>query len=186
VLRGEWILARISGTPPTAPPPAVPSLKENKSGEQAHTVRELMAEHRNKPSCFACHGILDPLGLALENFDAVGTWRDKDRIAGTPIDASGVLPDGTKVSGVDDLRRTLASNPEQFVQTLTEKLMTYGMGRALEYTDMPTVRAIVRVTAKDNYRFSALVMNIVTSEQFQMRSMPAAEAPAIKQASLTK
>jgi Protein of unknown function (DUF1592)/Protein of unknown function (DUF1588)/Protein of unknown function (DUF1585)/Protein of unknown function (DUF1595)/Protein of unknown function (DUF1587) len=186
VLRGEWILARISGTPPTAPPPAVPSLKENKSGEQAHTVRELMAEHRNKPSCFACHGILDPLGLALENFDAVGTWRDKDRIAGTPIDASGVLPDGTKVSGVDDLRRTLASNPEQFVQTLTEKLMTYGMCRALEYTDMPTVRAIVRVTAKDNYRFSALVMNIVTSEQFQMRSMPAAEAPAIKQASLTK
>ena len=186
VLRGEWILARISGTPPTAPPPAVPSLKENKSGEQAHTVRELMAQHRNKPSCFACHGVLDPLGLALENFDAVGTWRDKDRIAGTPIDASGVLPDGTKVSGVDDLRRTLASNPEQFVQTLTEKLMTYGMGRALEYTDMPTVRAIVRATAKDNYRFSALVMNIVTSEQFQMRSMPAAEAPAIKQASLTK
>ena len=186
VLRGEWILDRIDGTPPAAPPPAVPSLKENKSGEVAHTVRELMAQHRSKPSCFACHGILDPLGLALENFDAVGKWRDKDRIAGTPIDASGVLPDGTKVSGVDDLRRTLAANPEQFVQTLTEKLMTYGMGRSLEYTDMPTVRAIVRATAKDNYRFSALVMNIVTSDQFQMRSVPAAEAPAIKQASLTK
>jgi len=185
VLRGEWILDRITGTPPAAPPPAVPSLKENKSGEQAHTVRELMAVHRNKPSCFACHGILDPLGLALENFDAVGRWRDKDRLAGTPIDASGVLPDGTKANGVDDLRRTLAANPEQFVLNLTQKLMTYSLGRAVDYHDMPTVRAIVRASAHDNYRFSSLIMGIVESEPFQMKSVGGGEGtPPTKQAEI--
>jgi hypothetical protein len=170
VLRGAWILERISGTPTAAPPPSVPSLKENKSGEVAHTVRELMAQHRDKPSCYACHGILDPLGFALENFDAVGVWRTKDRIAGTAIDASAVLPDGTKVAGVDDLRRALVSHPEQFVQTLTEKLMTFATGRTVTWRDMPTIRAIVRDTAKDNYRFSSIVLHIVDSDQFQMRS----------------
>jgi hypothetical protein len=170
VLRGQWILERITGTPPDAPPPSVPSLKENKSGEVAHTVRELMAQHRDKPSCFACHGILDPLGFALENFDAVGQYRARDRIAGTPIDASGVLPDGTHVSGVDDLRKSLVSRPEQFVQTLTEKLMTYGTGRTVTWRDMPTIRQIVRDTAKDNYRFSSIVLHIVDTDQFQMRS----------------
>jgi len=185
VLRGEWILDRITGTPPAAPPPAVPSLKENKTGEQAHTIRELMAVHRNKPSCFACHGILDPLGLALENFDAVGRWRDKDRLAGTPIDASGVLPDGSKATGVDDLRKALASNPEQFVLTLTQKLMTYGLGRALDYHDMPTVRSIVRASAKENYRFSSLIMGIVASAPFQTKSVAAGDAtPPTKQAAL--
>ena len=187
VLRGEWILERITGTPPAAPPPAVPSLKENKTGEKAVTVREMMARHRDRPSCFACHGILDPLGLALENFDAVGRWRDKDRMAGTMIDASGVLPDGTKVTGVDDLRRALASNPNQFVQTLTEKLMTYGLGRALDYRDMPTVRAIVRANAKQGYRFKDLVMDIVTSTPFEMRSDQSAGAnPATKTAALIR
>jgi hypothetical protein len=179
VLRGAWILERVTGTPPAAPPPAVPSLKENKTGEKAHTVRELMAQHRDKPACFACHGILDPLGFALENFDAVGIYRTKDRIAGTGIDASGVLPDGTKIGGPDDLRNALASNPGQFVQTLTEKLMTYATGRALSYRDMPTIRAIVRDSAKDNYRFSAIVMRIVNSDQFQKRS-PASDALAHK------
>ena len=179
VLRGAWILERITGTPPSPPPPAVPSLKENKTGEKAHTVRELMAQHRDKPACFACHGVLDPLGFALENFDAVGMWRDKDRIAGTPIDASGVLPDGTKVTGPDDLRKSLASNPNQFVQTLTEKLMTYATGRAVTFHDMPTIRAIVRDTQKDQYRFSSIVMHIVESDPFQKRS-PASDAIAHK------
>ena len=179
VLRGAWILERVTGTPPSPPPPAVPSLKENKTGEKAHTVRELMAQHRDKPACFACHGVLDPLGFALENFDAVGMWRDKDRIAGTPIDASGVLPDGTKINGPDDLRKALASNPNQFVQTVTEKLMTYATGRAVSYRDMPTIRAIVRDTQKDNYRFSSIVMHIVNSDQFQKRS-PASDAIAHK------
>ena len=179
VLRGAWILERVTGTPPSPPPPAVPSLKENKTGEKAHTVRELMAQHRDKPACFSCHGVLDPLGFALENFDAVGMWRDKDRIAGTPIDASGVLPDGTKVTGPDDLRNSLASNPNQFVQTLTEKLMTYATGRAVTFHDMPTIRAIVRDTEKDQYRFSSIVMHIVNSDPFQKRS-PASDAIAHK------
>jgi hypothetical protein len=178
VLRGEWILTSITGTPPAAPPPAVPSLKENKTGEKAVTVREMMARHRDRPSCFACHGILDPLGLALENFDAVGRWRDRDRMAGTLIDASGVLPDGTKIAGVDDLRKALASDPGQFVQTLTIKLMTYGLGRAIDYQDMPTVRAIVRANAKQDYKFKELVMDIVTSTPFQMRSDQTAAAAA--------
>jgi mono/diheme cytochrome c family protein len=185
VLRGEWILDRITGTPPAAPPPSVPSLKENKSGEVAHTVRELMAQHRDKPSCFACHGLLDPLGFALENFDAVGVWRAKDRIAGSPIDAAGVLPDGTKVGGVDDLRRTLAGNPEQFVQTLTEKLMTYATGRTVTWRDMPTIRAMVRASARDNYRFSSIVRQIVDSDQFQMRSA-ASEAAHSAQTALNQ
>ena len=179
VLRGAWILERVTGTPPASPPPAVPSLKENKAGEKPHTVRELMAQHRDKPACFACHGILDPLGFALENFDAVGIYRVKDRIAGTAIDASGVLPDGTKVSDPDDLRNALAANPNQFVQTLTEKLMTYATGRAVDYHDMPTIRAITRESAADHYRFSAIVMRIVNSDQFQKRS-PASDAIAHK------
>jgi len=176
VLRGQWILERLNGTPTAAPPPSVPSLKENKSGEVAHTVRELMAQHRDKPSCYACHGILDPLGFALENFDAVGVWRTKDRIAGTAIDASGVLPDGTKVSGVDSLRRALLAHPDQFVQTLTEKLMTFGTGRTVTWRDMPTIRAIVRDSAHDNYRFSALLMRVIDSDQFQTRSFAAEPA----------
>ena len=184
VLRGQWILASISGTPPTAPPPAVPSLKENKTGEKAVTVREMMARHRDRPSCFACHGVLDPLGLALENFDAVGVWRDRDRMAGTPIDASGVLPDGTKIGGVDDLRKALAADPNQFVQTITIKLLTYSLGRAIDYQDMPTVRGIVRASAQQNYRFKDLIMDVVTSAPFQMRSDQAAAATATKTAAL--
>jgi hypothetical protein len=187
VLRGQWILQRITGTPPAAPPPAVPSLKENKTGEKAVTVREMMARHRDRPSCFACHGVLDPLGLALENFDAVGRWRDKDRMAGTMIDASGVLPDGTKISGVDDLRKALAADPNQFVQTLTINLMTYGLGRGIDYPDMPVVRGIVRESAKQNYKFKELIMDIVTSAPFQMRSdQAAAPASSTKTAALIR
>jgi len=168
VLRGAFILDRIWGTPPAAPPPNVGALKENQDGKKALTVREMMAEHRSNPSCRGCHGIMDPLGFALENFDAVGQLRMVDRFAGTTIDTSGELPDGTKLAGADDLRHALLSRPDQFAQMLTEKLMTYSLGRTLEYKDMPRVRAIVRATAPDNYRFQSLVMNIITSPEFQM------------------
>jgi hypothetical protein len=128
-----------------------------------------MEQHRAKPSCNACHGVMDPLGFALENFDAIGEWRSKDRDAGTPIDASGKLVDGTAVNSPADLRKALMKRPEQFVQTMTEKLMTYALGRRVEYYDMPAVRAIVRDAARDNYRFSSIVMGIVKSAPFQMR-----------------
>jgi hypothetical protein len=172
VLRGAWILERIRGTPPASPPPNVEALKDAKAGEKPKSVRELMAAHREKPSCMSCHGVMDPLGFALENFDAVGKWRAKDRLAGSVIDASGELPDGTVVNGPDDLRNALMREPDQFVQTLTEKLMTYALGRTVEFHDMPTVRRIVRDTASEGYHFSSLVMHIINSEPFQMRVAP--------------
>ncbi len=182
VLRGAWILERINGTPPASPPPNVEALKDAKAGEKPKTLREQMALHRTKSSCFSCHGVMDPLGFALENFDAVGKWREKDRLAGAAIDSSGELPDGTKINGPDDLRNALMKNPDQFVQTLTEKLMTYGLGRTLDYHDMPTVRAITRATAQDGYHFSSLVMHIVNSDAFQMRKVPKdGEGPAKQQ-----
>ena len=171
VLRGAWILENILGTPPAAPPPDVEGFKENKEGEKALSVREIMEQHRSNPSCNACHGIMDPLGFALENFDAIGEWRWQDRWAGTPIDATGQLSDGTAVSGPQDLRKALMRRPEQFVQTMTEKLMTYALGRSVEYFDMPAIRRIVRDGARDNYRFSSIVMGIVKSPPFQMRKI---------------
>jgi mono/diheme cytochrome c family protein len=179
VIRGAWILENILGTPPAAPPPDVEAFPENKDGEKAKTIRAIMEQHRTKPTCNACHGVMDPLGFALENFDAIGEWRSQDRwAAGTPIDASGELIDGTKVSGPADLRKALLKRSPQFVQTLTEKLMTYALGRSVEYYDMPTIRQIVRDAARDNYRFSSLVMGIVKSAPFQMRKVPEAESLA--------
>ncbi len=169
VLRGAWILESLMGTPPSPPPPDVEAFPENKDGEKARSVREIMEQHRAKPSCNACHGVMDPLGFALENFDAVGEWRDRDRYAGTPIDASGKLVDGTPVAGPADLRAALNRHPEQFVQTLTEKLMTYALGRSVEYYDMPVIRQIVRDAARDNYRFGTIVTGIVNSAPFRMR-----------------
>ena len=128
VLRGQWILENITGTPPAAPPPNVEAFKENEVGKPGRTVRELMAQHSEKKKCHACHGVMDPLGFALESFDATGQWRGSDRFARTPIDASGVLPDGTKITGTDDLRRALLQQPDQFVQTFTEKLLTFALG----------------------------------------------------------
>jgi mono/diheme cytochrome c family protein len=171
VLRGAWILENIIGTPPAAPPPDVEGFKENKAGEKALSVRQIMEQHRANPSCNACHGVMDPLGFALENFDAIGEWRAKDRDAGTAIDASGQLVDGTAIGGPSDLRKALMGRPEQFVQTMTEKLLTYALGRSVEYYDMPTVRAIVRETARDGYRFSSIVMGIVRSAPFQMKKI---------------
>jgi uncharacterized protein DUF1592/uncharacterized protein DUF1588/uncharacterized protein DUF1585/uncharacterized protein DUF1587/uncharacterized protein DUF1595 len=182
VLRGAWVLERISGTPPASPPPNVESLKDTKPGEKPKTLKEQMAVHRQKPSCFSCHGVMDPLGFALENFDAVGLWRQKDRMAESVIDSSGEMPDGTKLNGPDDLRKVLLANPDQFVQTLTEKLMTYALGRVVEYHDMPTVRGIVRESAKDDYKFSSIVMQIVQSDPFQKRQVPKDTAPVQKTA----
>ena len=181
VLRGKWIMENLMGTPPPAPPPNVPPLKENDEGAKAQSVRALLEAHRKNPPCSTCHAVLDPLGFSLENFDAIGEWRVKD--ASGPVDASGQLADGTAVSGPVALRKALMKHPEQFVRTLTSKLMTYGLGRALEYYDMPTVRTIERNAAANNYRFSSLVLGIVESTPFQMkRAQPAAGGTAVAQA----
>ena len=169
VLRGAFVLENIMGTPPSPPPPDVEGFKENKEGEKAKTVREIMEKHRANPVCNNCHGVMDPLGFSLENFDAIGAWRSKDVFAGTDIDASGKLVDGTAVNGPSDLRAALLKHPEQFAQTLTEKLMMFALGRELEYYDMPAIRKIVRDSAKDNYKFSSIVLGIVNSPAFQMR-----------------
>jgi hypothetical protein len=169
VLRGAFVLENIMGTPPSPPPPDVEGFKENKEGEKAKTVREIMEKHRANPVCNNCHGVMDPLGFSLENFDAIGAWRSKDVFAGTGIDASGKLVDGTAVNGPKDLRNALLKHPEQFVQTLTEKMMMYALGRSVEYYDMPAIRKIVRDSAKDNYKFSSIVLGIVNSPAFQMR-----------------
>jgi hypothetical protein len=173
VLRGAFVLKHIQGVPPATPPPDVPTLDEKDIGTtKALTVREMIAKHRASPTCASCHAVMDPLGLALENFDATGMWRDRDRYAGAPIDASGVLPDGTPIKGPDDLRKALLRRPDQFAQTFTEGLLTYATGRKLEHYDMPTVRRIVRTAAVGDYRFSALVQGVVRSEQFRMRRVP--------------
>jgi cytochrome c5 len=168
VLRGAFILESIAGTPPSPPPPNVEAFKENKEGEQAKTVRQIMEQHRASPSCNACHGVMDPLGFAFENYDSIGMWRAKDKFARTVIDSAGKLVDGTAVNGPADVRQALMKHPEQFVQTMTEKLLTYGLGRRLEYYDMPGVRKIVRDAGRDNYRFSSIIMGIIRSAPFQM------------------
>jgi hypothetical protein len=170
VVRGKWILENILGTPVPPPPPDVPALKEKAAGEKPKTMREQMAEHRADPACATCHKVMDPIGFALENFDATGAWRTRE--AGSAIDASGQLVDGTRVDGVVSLREALLRQPALFAGTLTAKLLTYGLGRGLDYYDMPVVRAIVRDSAQNNYRFSSIVMGIVHSAPFQMRATP--------------
>jgi hypothetical protein len=167
VLRGSYILENITGTPPSPPPPNVPAFKENKEGEQAKTVREIMETHRANPTCNACHGVMDPLGFSLENFDTVGSYRSMDRFTRTKIDTSGKLVDGTAVNGPADLRRALLQHPEQFAQTFTEKMMTYALGRGVEYYDMPSIRKIVKDSKRDNFKFSSIVMGIITAPAFQ-------------------
>ena len=167
VVRGKWILENLLGTPPPAPPPDVPDLKDQGSTGRTLTIRERLAEHRDNPTCASCHALMDPLGFALENFDAVGVWRAIDE-TGAVIDASGTLPDGTAFAGVDELRTAL-EHSDLFVQTLAEKLLTYGLGRGVEAYDRPAVRAIVRAAAASDYRFSALITGVVQSPPFQMR-----------------
>jgi hypothetical protein len=178
VQRGKWLLENVLGTPPNPPPANVPPLKENKTGAKQLSVRELMEAHRKNEPCAGCHKVLDPLGFALDNFDAVGEWRTVSE-SGEKIDASGVLADGTKVNGVADLRQALLSRPNVFAGTLTEKLLTYALGRGLEYYDMPAVRAVTRQAAANHYRFSSLILGIVESTPFQMRrSQDRETAPA--------
>jgi hypothetical protein len=167
VQRGKWILTNILGTPPTPPPPNVPELKENAEGSQPKSVRERMEAHRADAVCAGCHKVMDPVGFALENFDAIGRWRASDD--GVKIDPSGVLFNGDHVDGIVGLRRTLASRPEVFVGVMTEKLLTYALGRGVEYYDMPAVRRIVHDAGTHDYKFSALIMGVVKSTPFQMK-----------------
>jgi hypothetical protein len=167
VLRGAWILDRILGTPPYQPPAGVGDLKPV-AGKPA-TLRERFELHSKNPSCFSCHGVMDPLGFALENFDTIGQFRTRDPDTGEVVDTAGVMSDGTKISGPDDLRRALLVHPERFVQTLTEHVMTYALGRPLEYRDMPVVRDIVRRAARDDNRFATIVSAIVASDAFRRR-----------------
>jgi hypothetical protein len=173
VLRGKWILENLYGTPPPPPPPNVPPLDE-KSESKPRTMREQMETHRANPACSGCHKLMDPIGFALEHFDAVGAWRKRD--AGAPIDATGQLADGTPVDGVVTLRQAIVKRTDVFVRTMTEKLMTYALGRGLTYHDMPVVRDIVRNAARQDYRFSTIVHGIINSAPFQMRIKPAQES----------
>jgi hypothetical protein len=175
VLRGKFVMENLLGTPPPAPPPNVPALEENEPGRDARSVRERLAEHRENPVCASCHDVMDPIGLALENFDAVGRWRTRE--PGGAVDASGELADGRTVNGPVSLREALTEEPDLFAGVMTEKLLTYALGRGLSYTDMPTIRAIVRDAASDDYRFSALIFGVANSPQFRMkRVQPAADA----------
>jgi uncharacterized protein DUF1592/uncharacterized protein DUF1588/uncharacterized protein DUF1587/uncharacterized protein DUF1585/uncharacterized protein DUF1595 len=169
VLRGKWLLENILGAPPPPPPGNVPPLSENgEGGGKPLSMRERMEQHRKDPVCASCHARMDPLGFALENFDAIGRWRATSE-AGTPIDASGVLPDGTKFNGPSDLRKALVSRRVEFVTTVTEKLLTYALGRGVESYDRPAIRTIMRGAASHEYRWSSLVWGIVKSVPFQMR-----------------
>ena len=168
ILRGKWILANILGNPPDPPPPNVPSLKERSSTGEQRTLREQISAHREDPACAGCHNLMDPLGFALENYDAIGRWRTKD--GDFPVDATGSLLDGVQFDGAVELQQAILRRPEIFVQTLTEKLMTYALGRGLEHYDAPAVRKIVREAAQQDFRFSAIITGIINSAPFQMRS----------------
>jgi len=168
VQRGKWILENLLGSPPPLPPPNVPPLKENSGAAAPTSVRERMEQHRANPTCAGCHKIMDPIGLSLENFDGVGRWRTVD--SGTTIDASAQLVDGTTVDGPSSLRNALLGRPEAFVGAMTEKLLMYGIGRETKYYDMPVVRSVMRDAARNRYRFSDVVLGIVRSAPFQMRT----------------
>jgi Protein of unknown function (DUF1592)/Protein of unknown function (DUF1588)/Protein of unknown function (DUF1595)/Protein of unknown function (DUF1585)/Protein of unknown function (DUF1587) len=167
VLRGAWVLDKLMGTPPTPPPPDTATDLSQKAGEQPKTVRARLEQHRDKASCRMCHGVIDPTGLALENFDAIGQWRTMDSQANVPIDASTVLPTGVAINGVVELRTQLVARQEVFARTVTERLLMYAVNRQLEYFDMPQVRAIVRAAAKDNYKLSSILLGIVNSDAFR-------------------
>jgi hypothetical protein len=178
-VRGKWLLENFLGTPPPPPPANAPSLKEeNSENGKVLSMRERMEEHRKNPVCAACHAGMDPLGFALENFDGIGRWRTSE--ANTPIDTSGVLPDGTKFDGPAGLRKVLLSRPEQFATTVTEKLLTYALGRGIEYYDQPAIRKITQQAASSDYRWSSLILGIVKSVPFQMRMSKPQEPSTVK------
>ena len=168
VVRGKWILENLLGTPPPPPPPDVPELEEQAESGEATSLRARLEAHRANPACSGCHSRMDPLGFALENFDAVGQWRDADA-GGAPIDTAGVLPDGAAFDGLPALRDILHGRRDEFVATVTEKLLTYALGRGVEHYDRPAIRAIVREAAADDYRWSSIILGITRSLPFQMR-----------------
>jgi hypothetical protein len=187
VLRGKWVLENILGTPPPPPPPNVPDLKEDLASQHL-TMRQRMEQHRSNPACASCHAQMDPIGFALENFDGVGQWRTAETVnlwnhytsitSRTPLDTAGAFPDGSRFEGPAGLRNILLNHREQYVTTLTEKLLTYALGRGLEFYDEPTVRAILRSSAGSDYRWSSLILGIVNSSPFLMRaSVDPAAAP---------
>ncbi len=165
VLRGKWLLDNLLGTPPPPPPPNVPILPDASPGEIPTSIRERLTRHREDPVCSTCHTVIDPLGFALENFDVIGAWRDFDEI-GNPVDPNGNYPGGVEFAGFEDLRHWMAGRPDQFAHTLVEKLMTYALGRRVEYYDQPTIRAIVREAAEQDYSWSSLILGIVKSPAF--------------------
>jgi Protein of unknown function (DUF1592)/Protein of unknown function (DUF1588)/Protein of unknown function (DUF1587)/Protein of unknown function (DUF1585) len=173
VLRGAWVLDKLMGTPPTPPPPDTATDLSQKAGEQPKTVRARLEQHRDKATCRMCHGVIDPTGLALENFDAIGQWRTIDSEANVPIDAGTVLPTGVAINGVVELRGQLVARPEVFATTVTERLLMYAVNRPLEYFDMPQVRAIVRASAKENYKLSSIILGIVNSDAFRKQGLEA-------------
>lgn len=175
VLRGKWVLENLIGAPPPSPPPNVPALNENTPGLAALSVRDRLIQHRADPACSGCHAVMDPLGFSLENFDAIGRYRAKD--ASGAIDSSGELADGTPVTNALSLEQTLMQHPEYFVDTFTEKLLTYALGRGLEYYDMPVVRTITKQAENDDYRFSAIIKGIVSSVPFRMKQADAKNNP---------
>jgi Protein of unknown function (DUF1592)/Protein of unknown function (DUF1588)/Protein of unknown function (DUF1585)/Protein of unknown function (DUF1587)/Protein of unknown function (DUF1595)/Cytochrome C oxidase, cbb3-type, subunit III len=180
VNRGKWVLENLLSAPPPPPPPDVPALKtEAKDTGKTLTMRDAMIQHRANPVCASCHARMDPIGFAMENFDGIGRWRELD--AGSPIDASGVFPGGEKFEGMAGLKKALLSKPEEFVSTITEKLMMYGIGRNVQYYDRPAIRAIIRRAAASDYTFASLVLGVAESAPFQMRETPsAAEAKAAR------
>jgi hypothetical protein len=176
VKRGKWILENLLGAPPPPPPPNVPPLVETKDADHPMTMKERMEEHRRNPVCANCHRLMDPIGLALENYDGIGAARVRDH--GVKIDASTQLADGTSVDGVNQLRQAILKRSDIFVRTFTENLLTYAVGRGLGGEDMPAVRTILRNTAPQHYRMEDIVQAIVTSTPFQMRIKPAAAGEA--------
>ena len=177
VIRGNWILANLAGEPPPPPPPNVPAL-DSGSVSDSLPIRERLAAHRAKPACAGCHNLMDPVGFALENFDAVGRWRAEEDHR--PVDAAGGLPDGSTFAGVGGLERALLARPGLFTATLSEKLLTFALGRGVERTDAPAIRAIVRRAQADDYRFSAVILGVVHSVPFQMRSAAMAANQAVE------
>ncbi len=180
-IRGKWLLTNVLGTPPPPPPPDVPSLKETPPNGRVLTMRERMEQHRSNAACAVCHAQMDPLGFALENFNGVGEWRTTSE-AGNPVDASGVLPNGVKFNGPAELRKVLLSHPEQFANTVTDRLLTYALGRGVEYYDQPAIRKITREAASNNYRWSSLILGIVNSTPFEMRISKPQEPATVKTA----
>ena len=172
MLRGKWLLDTILGAPPPSPPADVPALPERGDGGRTTSVRDRLERHRQAPACATCHASIDPPGFALEQFDGLGAWRTTDEF-GNPIDATATMPNGRTVAGMAGLRALLLERPEQFAGTVTEKLLSYALGRGLEHTDKPIVRAIVRDAAADDYRWSALIGGIVKSPAFLMRNAAA-------------